>query len=86
MAADAISDYLAKGIEYHVLEANDGALIGVVGTRSDSHLFHLFVAEGEQRKGVGRALWEHARARCRARSSWRRKRGAIRSSRTPCRG
>ncbi|QWP79170.1 GNAT family N-acetyltransferase [Lysobacter sp. K5869] len=35
---------------------------GFLAMRGDSHLYHLFVRADAQRKGVGRALWEHAAA------------------------
>lgn len=40
----------------------DGELAGVVAVRDASHLYHLFVDEKFQGRGVGRALWLHARA------------------------
>ena len=39
-------------------------MIGVVATRDDRHLYHLFVAESHQRRGVARSLWELARRAC----------------------
>lgn len=35
---------------------------GVVGVRDNSHLYHLFVAKPFQGCGLGRRLWEHAKA------------------------
>lgn len=43
--------YLTEGrCRYHVAESA-GKLVGVVGVRDDTHLFHLFVAEGFHRRG-----------------------------------
>jgi GNAT superfamily N-acetyltransferase len=53
------------GYRYHVAEAG-GAIIGVVGTVDNQHLYHLFVADTHHRQGVARALWAEAMAACRA--------------------
>lgn len=36
-------------------------LAGVVAVRHGTHLFHLFVREAFQRRGVARALWSHVK-------------------------
>lgn len=46
---------------YWVAEAN-GAVVGVVAMRDMTHLFHLFVAEERHGGGLGRRLWDTARA------------------------
>lgn len=38
----------------------DGRLVGVVAIREGEHLFHLFVSPEFHRRGIARALWEHA--------------------------
>lgn len=63
MAPICILSYLDLGYEYHVAELK-GELIGVVGIRDNSHLYHLFIAESQQGKGLSRQLWEHARDVC----------------------
>jgi len=65
MEADAIEGYLASGYEYHVAE-EDGMLVGVVGVRDNSHLYHLFVADEFRGRGFARELWRVARDACRA--------------------
>jgi GNAT superfamily N-acetyltransferase len=45
---------------YHLADAGC-ALVGAVGVRDGSHVYHLFVAEGFQRGGRGGALWRVAR-------------------------
>lgn len=64
MDADAIEGYLASGYEYHVAE-EEGVLVGVVGVRDNSHLYHLFVADGFRGRGLARELWRVARDACR---------------------
>jgi N-acetylglutamate synthase-like GNAT family acetyltransferase len=48
--------------QYQVLEQN-GEIIGVVGMRRPSHLFHLHVASEYHGQGLGKHLWNAARAR-----------------------
>jgi GNAT superfamily N-acetyltransferase len=55
-----------------VAEDPAGRLIGVAVTRDDAHLYHLFVARDWHGRGVGRRLWERARAGCVARAGTRR--------------
>lgn len=59
----AIRGYMASGYCYHVAEEN-GEVIGVAAVKDNSHLFHLFVAEIFQRKGLARRLWDVAREAC----------------------
>lgn len=56
----AIISYFEAGYRYHVAE-EDGRLVGVVGVRDNSHLYHLFVDEDYHRQGVARRLWNAAR-------------------------
>ncbi|NML15027.1 GNAT family N-acetyltransferase [Azohydromonas caseinilytica] len=44
----------------------DGELTGVVAVRDGSHLYHLFVDQKFQGRGLARALWAHARAHAEA--------------------
>ncbi len=64
MEADAIERYFAAGYEYRVAE-EDGVLVGVVGVRDNSHLYHLFVADEFRGRGYARELWRVARDACR---------------------
>lgn len=57
----AIRRYIALGHVYHVAVA-DGDLAGFIAVRERSHLFHMFVGVDWQRQGLGRRLWEVARA------------------------
>jgi ribosomal protein S18 acetylase RimI-like enzyme len=63
--AAAIARYVDEGFDYWVAEASD-SIIGFVGMRDNSHLYHLFVAEAFQRRGIARRLWETAKQACRA--------------------
>ena len=63
MNPDAIKKYIHSGFEYHVAET-DRRVVGVVGIRDNSHLYHLFVAEKYQRQGIARKLWLHAMETC----------------------
>src|SRR5262245_42123922 len=59
VSASAIARLIAEGYDYYVA-CVDGKTIGVVGTRGDSHLYHLFIDERFHRHGIARLLWQHA--------------------------
>lgn len=63
MTPAAIERLLETGYCYFVAEIGD-SLAGVVATRDDRHLYHLFVATEFQRQGLARHLWQVARAAC----------------------
>ncbi|WP_017221467.1 GNAT family N-acetyltransferase [Moritella dasanensis] len=63
MTPNNILAYLKAGYEYHVAEIN-AELVGVVGIKNNSHLYHLFIADSQQGKGLSRTLWEMARDVC----------------------
>jgi GNAT superfamily N-acetyltransferase len=63
MTAEAVQQFLDAGFRYHVAEEG-GDLLGVVATRDDRHLYHLFVAETFQRRGLAREMWAVARQAC----------------------
>lgn len=48
----------------HFVAVDEGRIVGVVVTRHERHLLHLFVAESHQRRGIARALWDIARQAC----------------------
>jgi len=53
----AIRGYVsATNFLYLVAEA-EGELTGVIALRDNSHIYHLFVAQSHQGKGLGRSLW-----------------------------
>jgi GNAT superfamily N-acetyltransferase len=59
----AIQGYVsADNFEYFVAEAQSQSA-GVVALRDNSHLFHLFVAEPFQGRGLGSKLWQMVKAR-----------------------
>jgi len=58
---EAIGRNIATDCRYHVAESR-GEIIGAVAVHENRHLYHLFVAEAFQRRGVGRELWQAARA------------------------
>lgn len=63
LTPERISANIAGRYRYHVAEAR-GRLVGVVGMRDGRHLYHLFVAETHQRRGLARRLWELAIEAC----------------------
>jgi GNAT superfamily N-acetyltransferase len=63
MEVKAIEEYLSSGYRYHVAE-DQGAVVGVVGTRDGKHLYHLFVLDSHKGRGIGQALWRVAHDAC----------------------
>ncbi|WP_076588715.1 GNAT family N-acetyltransferase [Vibrio ostreicida] len=47
---------------YHMALDNSGKLLGVIGMRQETHLFHLFVADGYQGQGIARQLWHYVKS------------------------
>ncbi len=63
MTPIAIRSFFEQGYRYHVGEI-DTRIIAVIGTRDDSHLFHLFVDDKHQGKGYATELWQVGRDAC----------------------
>jgi len=68
MTPEAIEGFMAAGFRYHVAVEED-RVVGVVGTRDESHLFHLFVADAFQGQGLATRLWHVGRDACLASGS-----------------
>ena len=47
--------------QYWTGEDEDGRLIGAVAIRDNTHLYHLYVAADQHRKGFASQLWAHAK-------------------------
>lgn len=65
MLPEGIRKHMRSGCRYHVAESN-GRVIGTICMKDNKHLYHLFVTEAHQRKGIARDLWLTALAACRA--------------------
>jgi GNAT superfamily N-acetyltransferase len=63
MTPDAIESFFNQGFRYHVGEV-DTTVVGVIGTRDNSHLFHLFVDDEFQGQGYATQLWSVAKTAC----------------------
>jgi ribosomal protein S18 acetylase RimI-like enzyme len=63
LSLESIRNYFKSGYKYYVAESGS-VLAGVVATRDNRHLYHLFVAESFQRRGLARRLWQVAQAPC----------------------
>jgi len=54
-----------ENIEFsNFLYESQGSIIGYIAMKGNSHLYHLFVAEKEQGKGIARKLWQYAIGYC----------------------
>jgi GNAT superfamily N-acetyltransferase len=63
ISESAIQGYVsARNFDYFVAE-EQGQLAGVVALRDNGHLFHLFVAEPFQGRGIGGKLWHMVKAK-----------------------
>ncbi len=60
MDQGSIKHYFDSGYQYNVALIDD-TIVGVVGIRDNSHLYHLFVAKSHQGKGISKTLWDHAK-------------------------
>lgn len=63
----AIEGFFEQGFVYFVAEdhgANGVEIIGCIGMRNHSHLYHLFINEAWQGQGLARKLWQHAMSYC----------------------
>ena len=63
MTPTAIENYIEQGYRYHVGEI-ENKTVGVVATRDNSHLYHLFVDESYQGQGFASKLWKAALSAC----------------------
>jgi ribosomal protein S18 acetylase RimI-like enzyme len=63
--AAAIRGFVGSGYLYWVAEIEQ-VIVGFMGIRDNSHLYHLFVADSMQRQGLARRLWQVAKDACRA--------------------
>jgi GNAT superfamily N-acetyltransferase len=62
ISPEAVAGYLADPRFAYFKAVEKGTLAGVVAARDSSQLYHLFVDESFQRRGLSRQLWSHARA------------------------
>lgn len=60
MTPSAVADNMLRGYRYFVASENQ-QFVGIIGMRGYSHIYHLFVAEDRQGRGIGRRLLQHAR-------------------------
>ena len=64
MNEDAIKRYLLEGYCYHLADDDNNKIIGVIGIKNNSEIYHLFVDENHQGRGISRYLWELAKSNC----------------------
>jgi ribosomal protein S18 acetylase RimI-like enzyme len=65
----AIEGFFEQGFDYFVAEhagAMGAEIIGCIGMRNHSHLYHLFIDERWQGQGLARKLWLQAMLYCEA--------------------
>ncbi|MFT6910750.1 MAG: GNAT superfamily N-acetyltransferase [Oleiphilaceae bacterium] len=62
MSPENVEMYLSANYFYVVATTSNDEVIGVAGIRDNSHLYHLFVDDSYQGKGLSRWLWEEVKA------------------------
>ncbi|UXI04346.1 GNAT family N-acetyltransferase [Photobacterium sp. TY1-4] len=62
MSGSNIKKYLSENYQYHVALNRDDGVVGVVGVRELTHLYHLFVSDHYQGQGLAKQLWEIAKS------------------------
>ena len=63
LTPEVIENNMRNGLRYHVAESKN-QIIGLIGIKHESHLYHLFVNEAYQKRGIARQLWHIARDTC----------------------
>ncbi|ELA7158718.1 GNAT family N-acetyltransferase [Vibrio parahaemolyticus] len=58
MSEESIGKCLSTNYDYVVAVTTNNEVVGVAGVRDNSHLYHLFVDDNFQGKGLSRKLWE----------------------------
>lgn len=62
VSSEALRDYLESSRYSYIVAELEEALLGFIALRDGSHVFHMFVARDQQRKGVAWRLWQEAKA------------------------
>lgn len=57
----SFSERLASPEYQNYVYEEAGSIVGYISIKAQSHLYHLFVSEEFQGKGIARRLWTHAR-------------------------
>ena len=62
MSEGNVANYLSENYQYFVAVNGKHEIIGVAGIRDTSHLYHFFVSDNGEGKGLSRKLWERAKS------------------------
>jgi ribosomal protein S18 acetylase RimI-like enzyme len=65
VSPSAIAGYLPENYRCHVA-VHRGKIVGVIAVRDNTHLYHLFVENDYQHRGLATRLWDHAKRACEA--------------------
>ena len=60
---ESVKEFMKIGFSYHVA-IDAGRIVGVVGVKDNSHLYHLFIDIPYQGMGLARRLWQVAMDDC----------------------
>ena len=59
ISADAFKSRLDTSEFYNVVCELDGRIVGYISVKQRFQIYHLFVAEQHQGKGIAKKLWSH---------------------------
>lgn len=65
---EAFASRLSSAEYFNFVYEEDGSVIAYISINKNGHLYHLFVAEQFQGKGISRLLWECAKKSCQCNS------------------
>jgi GNAT superfamily N-acetyltransferase len=63
MNKSSIERYLSEGYRYYVAK-DSHTIVGVIGMKNNTEIYHLFTSETHQGQGISRRLWELAKNNC----------------------
>lgn len=66
---EAILDHISGGDFRYFIAETGVKLVGAIGVRDESHLYHLFVSREHQKRGLASKLWGGAKKDALARSN-----------------
>ncbi|MBI1425724.1 MAG: GNAT family N-acetyltransferase [Gammaproteobacteria bacterium] len=61
---EAFADRISSSEYLNFVYEEAGTIVGYISINRNGHLYHLFVAEQSQGKGISRLIWEHAKQYC----------------------
>ena len=64
LTSEAFQNRVQSNEYQNFVYEEQGEIVGYLALKNNSHLYHLFVSESYQGKGISRYLWSHALTKC----------------------